>query len=76
MKRLETAEIPVLPVHDIIAGETVAYGVGDPGIIIQFMDRDECILIDWYDIVSFGVELLKVASEKPAEEIAAPTEVH
>jgi hypothetical protein len=44
------------------------------------MERDECILIDWFDIVSFGIELLKVnpVKKEPSgdpEEIASPTVV-
>jgi len=48
--------------------------------MIQFMERDECILIDWFDIISFGVELLKAnpVKKEPSgepEEISAPTVV-
>jgi len=76
MRKLESPEIPVLPVMDIVAGESVAYGVGEAGIIIQFIDRDECILMDWFDVVSFGIELLKVNGVNPEEvEIASPTVV-
>jgi hypothetical protein len=69
----------MLPMKDIINNESVAFGIFDPGIIVQYMERDECILIDWFDIVSFGVELIKVtapkAELKEPEEIQAPTVV-
>jgi hypothetical protein len=69
----------MLPMKDIINNESVAFGIFDPGIIVQYMERDECILIDWFDIVSFGVELIKVtapkAELKEPEEIRAPTVV-
>ena len=71
MIRVKSNEIPILPVKDIINNESVAYGVGEPGILMQFMDHDECILIEWSDIVSFGLELIK----KVPEEISAPTVV-
>jgi hypothetical protein len=80
MIRIPPNQIPVLPVIDIINNESVAFGVGEQGVMIQFMERDECILIDWFDIVSFGVELLKVnpAKKEPSsepEEIESPTVV-
>lgn len=77
---IPSERIPILPLKDIINNESVAFGVVDQGIIMQYMDRDECILIDWFDIVSFGVELLKISSAKKEdakepEEIAKPTVV-
>ncbi len=78
MKRIPSDQIPTLPIKDIINNESVAFGVGEPGIIIQYMDRDECILVDWFDIISFGIELMKVIPDKKEnignpEEIQAPT---
>jgi hypothetical protein len=77
MKRIPSNEIPILPMKDIINGESVAFGIGEIGVMVQYMDRDECILIDWYDIISFGIELIKVTSNhdahKEPEEIPAPT---
>ena len=77
MIKIPSDKIPLLPVNDVINNESVALGVFDQGIMVQYMDRDECILIDWFDIVSFGVELLKVNTVKPEtkepEEIPAPT---
>jgi len=77
MIKIPSDKIPLLPVNDIINNESVALGVFDQGIVVQYMDRDECILIDWFDIVSFGVELLKVNTVKPEtkepEEIPTPT---
>jgi hypothetical protein len=80
MIRIPPNQIPVLPVTDIINNESVAFGVGEQGVMIQFMERDECILIDWFDIISFGVELLKVnpIKKEPSgepEEIPKPTVV-
>jgi hypothetical protein len=80
MIRIPSDKIPLLPVNDIINNESVAFGVFDQGIMVQYMDRDECILIDWFDIVSFGVELIKISSvkkeePKEPEEIQAPTVV-
>ncbi len=79
MIRIPSDQIPILPLRDIINNESVAFGVGEQGVILQYMDRDECILIDWFDIVSFGVELLKVTSAKTEpkepEEIVSPTVV-
>jgi len=78
MRRIPSNEIPLLPVKEIVNGESVAFGVGDYGVMVQYMDRDECIHIEWADIIAFGVELLKVdttpAGNEP-EEIAAPTVV-
>lgn len=77
MKLLLSHEIPILPMKAVVNNESIALGVGDPGIIVQYMDRDECILIDWNDIVFFGIELLKIQhkQDKPAEpeEIDKPT---
>lgn len=76
MRRLKLTEIPILPLVALVDDENVAFGSGEPGIIIQYMDRDKCILVEWEDVVRFGVELLK-AGEKPTsstEEISAPTE--
>jgi len=79
MIRIPSEQIPMLPMKDIINNESVAFGIFDPGIIVQYMERDECILIDWFDIVSFGVELLKATAPKTEpkepEEIKAPTVV-
>ena len=79
MIRIPSEQIPVLPMKDIINNESVAFGIFDPGIIVHYMERDECILIDWFDIISFGVELIKVTAQKAEpkepEEILAPTVV-
>jgi len=79
MIRIPSEQIPMLPMKDIINNESVAFGIFDPGIIVQYMERDECILIYWFDIVSFGVELIKVTAPKiepkEPEEIQAPTVV-
>jgi hypothetical protein len=78
MRRIPSDQIPILPIKDIVNGESIAFGVGDYGVMIQFMDRDECIHIEWVDIIGFGVELLKVTttkSEKEPEEIPTPTKV-
>ena len=80
MIRIPQEQIPILPAKDIINNESVAFGVGEQGVMIQFMERDECILIDWFDIISFGVELLKAnpVKKEPSgepEEISAPTVV-
>jgi hypothetical protein len=77
MIRILPEQIPILPIKDIINGESVAFGVVDPGVIVQFMDRDECILIEWFDIVLYGMAFLnetsKKSEEKKSEEISAPT---
>jgi hypothetical protein len=77
MKILQSSEIPILPVKDIINNESVAFGVFDVGIIVQYMERDTGVLIEWPDIISFGSELLKVSEKKPDTEIEIekPTEI-
>lgn len=79
MIRIPSDQIPILPLKDIINNESVAFGTCEQGIIMQYMDRDECILVDWFDIVSFGIELLKISSKKndakEMEEIESPTVV-
>jgi hypothetical protein len=75
MKTMNQNEIPVLPVQVVVDDECVAFGVGDDGAIIQFIDRDKCILLEWLDVIRFGAHLLKLR-ENPTnepEEIAAPT---
>lgn len=78
MKNIPQSEIPALPVQDVINGECVAFGVGEQGVMIQFMERDKCILIEWPDVIMYGIEILKHEDQKPepeAEEIEKPTEV-
>jgi len=78
MKHIPPSDIPQLPVQDIINEECVAYGIGEPGVIIQFMDRDDCILVEWADVVLYGIELMKAEMVKNMpheEEISKPTAV-
>ena len=75
MRYLEPAEIPLLPLVALVGNDNVAFGAGESGIIIQYMDRDKCLLLEWQDIIRYGIEVLKIP-EQPAnepEEIAAPT---
>jgi hypothetical protein len=73
MRRIPSNEIPLLPVKDIINGESVAFGVGDYGVMVQYMDRNECIFINWNDIILYGVAFLKESENVPVE-IVTPTE--
>lgn len=76
MRELTQEEIPKLPVQTIIGEDCVAFGVFDPGIVVQYLERDKCILIEWPDVIAFGSELLKAKTQEPViEEIAAPTKV-
>jgi hypothetical protein len=66
-------DIPVdkvleLPVKDIIAGECVAYGIVDDGILIHYLERDLVRLITWEDIVGFGIGLGSQLTEPVKEE--------
>lgn len=75
MKTMNSDEIPILPVQVVVDGECIAFGAGDSGVIIQFIDADKCILLEWLDVIRFGTHLVKL-KEQPAnepEEIAAPT---
>ena len=73
-------DIPVdkvleLPVKDIIAGECVAYGILDDGILIHYLERDIVRLITWEDIVGFGIGLgseIATAPEPEVREITKP----
>jgi hypothetical protein len=69
-------DIPVdkvleLPVKDIIAGECVAYGILDDGILIHYLERDIVRLITWEDIVGFGIGLGNemILPERPEEQV-------
>ena len=70
-------DIPVdkvleLPVKDIIAGECVAYGILDDGILIHYLERDVVRLITWEDIVGFGIGLgseIATKLEHPESEV-------
>lgn len=50
--------IPVLHTTGIIDGEAVAFGINQDGAIIHFIERDECVLVEWAEIVVYGRELL------------------
>jgi hypothetical protein len=79
-------DIPVdkvleLPVTDIIAGECVAYGVVDDGILIHYLEKDIVRLITWEDIVGFGLGLgsqIAIEKEEPdtVREITKPVIPH
>jgi hypothetical protein len=75
MRYLKDAEIPVLPMNGLVAGETVAFGVYDPGVIVHLLESDKCLLISWEDIIVFGKEMTKAGSVPPKEpvEISKPT---
>jgi hypothetical protein len=67
-------DIPVdkvleLPVKDIIAGECVAYGILDDGILIHYLERDIVRLITWEDIVGFGIGLGSEIATNPEQEV-------
>jgi hypothetical protein len=75
MRYLKPEEIPALPMNGVVDEQMVAFGVFDPGIVIQFMDTDKCILMSWEDIVAFGLELIRSkSSSEPSVEIDKPTE--
>lgn len=76
MRHIPQNEIPLLPAQTIFNEECIAYGVGDYGVAIHFMERDKCILIEWDDVILYGIAILKEADTSPvkdAEEIPAPT---
>lgn len=76
MRYLQPIEIPLLPVNAMLAGECVAFGAGEAGIVIQYCERDKCILVGWEEVVRFGIELMKIPEKQiEPEEIAAPTKV-
>lgn len=58
MIRILPEHIPVLHTTGIIDGESVAFGINQDGAIIHFIERDECILVEWAEIVVYGRELL------------------
>jgi len=62
-------KVPELPVKDIIAGECVAYGILDDGILIHYLERDIVRLITWEDIVGFGIGLGSEIATKPEPEV-------
>ena len=68
-------QVPVLPVQEIIAGEMVAYGVVDEGVLVHFLERDLVRLIEWSDIIPLGIrEKLEISktSDGDLKEIAGP----
>lgn len=68
-------KIPLLGNKGIIEGESVAFGVFTSGVIVQYLERDICILIDWNDIILYGLAILKSGQNAAAiEEIESPTE--
>ena len=75
MRKLSASEIPLLPVKDFFNGESIAFGVFGAGVVIQFMERDECLLIEWGDIITLGIGMLEATVKNPpAEEIESRTE--
>ena len=50
--------IPVLGTTGLVDNEAVAFGIGQDGAIIHFIERDECILVEWSEIIVYGRELL------------------
>jgi len=75
MRYLEPDEIPILPLVALVDTDNVAFGSCESGIIVQYMDRDKCLLLEWLDIIRYGIEVLKIPEQpaKEPEEIAAPT---
>ena len=75
MRYLKPNETPLLPLNGMLAGECVAFGAGEAGIVIQYCERDKCILVGWEEIVRLGIELMKIADkpEDTIEEIDKPT---
>lgn len=76
MKLIPNDEIPNLPVKDIFNEECIAFGVGETGAMIHFIDRDKCVLVEWADVILYGSEVLKAQDKKEEKEIEieAPTE--
>lgn len=48
-------QVPELPVQDILAGECVAYGVFDQGVLVHYLERDLARLVTWEDMVLVGI---------------------
>lgn len=74
---MQLKEIPALPENGVVNDECVSYGVGSNGVAIHFIEKDICILIEWPDIIAYGIEILKVMGTKKDEsdtvEIEAPS---
>jgi len=75
MIQINSADVPILPVKSMIGGECVAFGINDDGIVIQYMNIDKCVFLEWADVIQFGLEALTAKPKPPSEpeEIAAPT---
>lgn len=72
-------KIPLLETNGIFEGECVAFGIMQEGIVIHFIEKDECILAEWEDIIcnvrkTLQSEIMQKNNQpKDIEEIKAPT---
>lgn len=72
---IDIENVPVLQ-SQMIGEECVAMGVGDPGIIIHYLERDKAMLVTWKDVVDLGLTGITLP-DRPTigevREIAGPT---
>lgn len=71
MEVLTDDAIPILPGILDVENESVALGVVEQGVIIQYPERDVALLINWEDIVNLGMGFLDEITSQESVEIEA-----
>lgn len=75
MIRILPDYIPRLETTGLVDNEAIAFGVSQDGVIIHFIERDECVIVEWSEVIVYGRELLKAhpIDAPTPEEIESPT---
>jgi len=60
--------VPVLPMNGVFAGECVAMGIFDNGVVVSYIERDIAILLTWDEIVLGGQKFLDTKNNEPEPE--------
>jgi len=73
MKIINPDVVPLLEFKDIVAGECVAIGIIETGVLIHYMERDMAVILEWTDMVKVGLTAkVEVENGGDTKEIAGP----
>jgi len=72
MIELEEDEIPVLSKSMRVNNECVMIGIVEEGVIIYYTSLEKTFLVLWEEIITYGINVLKITEPSTRREIPSP----
>lgn len=74
MNTINIDVVPVLPLNGIYAGECVAMGMFDNGVVISYLTKNVAVLHTWDELALAGIKFIEHPPEEKEPEPGATRE--